>query len=131
VGIWQSFALEVLLTGFLMLAVMAVVTGSDENRRFSGIVIGGVVALEAMWAGPLTGASMNPARSLGPALVSGELGSLWIYLAAPLIGALVAAVAYQDLLGRGLTPGVTALPTPKVGATQPAATLGGGSPTRS
>lgn len=127
-GIWQSFALEVLLTGFLMLAVMAVVSGSEEHRRFSGIIIGGVVALEAMWAGPLTGASMNPARSLGPALVSGELGSLWIYLAAPLVGAISAAVLYQALLGRGRVRNATAGRVHDAGATRPAEF--GGSATR-
>ena len=129
VGIWQSFGLEVLLTGFLLLAVMAVVSGSAEFRRFSGIIVGGVVALEAMWAGPLTGASMNPARSLGPALASGELGSLWIYLTAPVVGAIVAAVLYQALLGRGRIRAVTAVETLDVGTARPAA-LSGGSPTR-
>jgi len=128
VGVWQAFGLEVLLTAFLMLAVMAVVTGSDEQRRFSGIIVGGVVALEAMWAGPLTGASMNPARSLGPALVSGEVGSLWIYLTAPLVGAILAAVLYQALLGHGRIRGVTALRTRDVGTGRPV-DLGGRSPT--
>ena len=117
-GIWQSFGLEVLLTGFLMLAVMAVVSGPEDQRRFSGIIVGGVVAMEAMWAGPLTGASMNPARSLGPALASGELGSLWIYLTAPLVGAIVAAVLYQALLGRGRIRGVTAVRTRDAGTCQ-------------
>jgi aquaporin NIP len=128
-GIWQSFGLEVLLSGFLMLAVMAVVSGSEEQRRFSGIIIGGVVALEAMWAGPLTGASMNPARSLGPAVVSGELGSLWIYLTAPVVGAIVAAVLYQALLGRGRLRGVTAVRMHDAATARPADL--GGSPTRS
>lgn len=127
-GAWQSFGLEVLLTGFLMLAVMAVVSGSEGQRRFSGVLVGGVVALEAMWAGPLTGASMNPARSLGPALVSGELGSLWIYLTAPVVGAIGAAVLYQVLLGGGRILGVTALQTHDVGTARPADL--GGSPTR-
>lgn len=127
-GIWQSFGLEVLLTGFLMLAVMAVVLGPEEQHRFSGIIIGGVVGLEAMWAGPLTGASMNPARSLGPAVVSGELGSLWIYLTAPMIGAILAAVMYQALLGRGRIRGVTAVRTYDAGAARPVDL--GGSPTR-
>lgn len=110
-GVWQSFTLEVLLTGFLMLAVMAVASGPAAQRRFSGIIIGGVVGLEAMWAGPLTGASMNPARSLGPALVSGELGSLWIYLAAPLVGAILVAVLYQEILGRSRASALTVLQT--------------------
>jgi aquaporin Z len=128
-GIWQSFGLEVLLTGFLMLAVMAVVSGPEEQRHFSGIIVGGVVAMEAMWAGPLTGASMNPARSLGPALASGELGSLWIYLTAPVVGAIVAAVLYQALLGRGRIRAVTAVRTRDAETARPAV-LDGGSPTR-
>jgi aquaporin NIP len=128
-GIWQSFGLEVLLTGFLMLAVMAVVSGQEDRRGFSGIIVGGVVAMEAMWAGPLTGASMNPARSLGPALASGELGSLWIYLTAPVVGAIVAAVLYQALLGRGRIRAVTAVRTRDAGTAGPAV-LDGGSPTR-
>jgi len=128
-GIWQSFGLELLLTGFLMLAVMAVVSGPEDQRGFSGIIVGGVVAMEAMWAGPLTGASMNPARSLGPALVSGELGSLWIYLTAPVVGAIVAAVLYQALLGRGRIRAVTAVRTRDAGTARPAV-LDGGSPTR-
>lgn len=128
-GIWQSFGLEVLLTGFLMLAVMAVVSGTDDQRRFSGIIVGGVVALEAMWAGPLTGASMNPARSLGPAVASGELGSLWIYLTAPVVGAILAALLYQALLGRARIRGVTAMQVRDVGSARPADL--GGSPIRS
>ncbi len=123
-GVWQSFGLEVLLTGFLMLAVMAAVSGPAGQRRLSGIIIGGVVALEAMWAGPLTGASMNPARSLGPALVSGELGALWIYLTAPLVGAIVAAVVYKALLGRGRVRNVTAGRVQDAGAAR-SAELGG------
>jgi aquaporin NIP len=132
-GIWQSFGLEVLLTGFLMLAVMAVVSGPAGQRRFSGIIVGGVVALGAMWAGPLTGASMNPARSLGPALASGELGSLWIYLAAPIVGAIGAALLYQALLGRGRARGIVVPRVHDVGAGRPAAGRSadlGGSPTR-
>jgi hypothetical protein len=82
-----------------------------------------------MWAGPLTGASMNPARSLGPAVVSGELGSLWIYLTAPVVGAIVAAVLYQALLGRGRLRGVTAVRMHDAATARPADL--GGSPTRS
>ncbi|MEZ4885783.1 MAG: MIP family channel protein [Chitinophagales bacterium] len=84
---WQSFVLEVILTFFLMLVIMNVSTGSKEVGTMAGIAIGGMVLLEAMFAGPISGASMNPARSIAPALLSGHLEHCWIYLTAPIIGA--------------------------------------------
>jgi aquaporin NIP len=93
-SVWQSFVLEVLLTGMLMFTVLSVSTGSREKGLTAGIVIGSVIALEAMFAGPICGASMNPARSLGPALVAGGLAGplhhVWIYLIAPVLGACLA-----------------------------------------
>jgi aquaporin NIP len=86
----QSFVLEVVLTAVLMLTILSVSTGAKEKGITAGIAIGGVIALEAMFAGPICGASMNPARSLAPALVSGSLEHLWIYIAAPMLGALIA-----------------------------------------
>lgn len=86
----QSFVLEVVLTAILMLTILSVSTGAKEKGITAGIAIGGVIALEAMFAGPICGASMNPARSLAPALVAGSLEHLWIYLAAPMLGALIA-----------------------------------------
>jgi aquaporin Z len=86
----QSFLLEVVLTAILMLTILSVSTGANEKGATAGIAIGAVIGLEAMFAGPICGASMNPARSLGPALVSGHLEFLWIYLAAPVLGALLA-----------------------------------------
>ncbi len=86
----QSFVLEIVLTTVLMLTILSVSTGAKEKGITAGIAIGGVIALEAMFAGPICGASMNPARSLAPALVSGSLEHLWIYLAAPILGALIA-----------------------------------------
>ncbi|MES1216444.1 MAG: aquaporin [Bacteroidota bacterium] len=88
----QSFLLEFILTFFLMLVIIAVATGSKEQGLFAGIAIGSVVGLEAMFAGPICGASMNPARSLAPAIVSGELKQVWIYLTAPVLGALAAII---------------------------------------
>jgi len=85
-AIFQSFILEFLLTGLLMFVILGVSTGAQEKGITAGIVVGSVIALEAMFAGPICGASMNPARSLGPAIVSGQRGSLWIYLAAPVLG---------------------------------------------
>lgn len=86
----QSFVLELVLTTMLMLAILSVSTGAKEKGVTAGIAIGAVIGLEAMFAGPISGASMNPARSLGPALVSGHLEHLWIYLTAPVAGALLA-----------------------------------------
>ena len=86
----QSFVLEVVLTAMLMFVILCVATGSKEQGLMAGIAIGGTVALEAMFAGPICGASMNPARSFAPAVVSGHLSSLWVYLTAPVLGAAVA-----------------------------------------
>lgn len=91
----QSFILEFILTFFLMLVIINVATGAKEQGLFAGIAIGSVVGLEAMFAGPICGASMNPARSLAPALVSGELKQVWIYLTAPVLGALSAIPIYK------------------------------------
>lgn len=83
----QSFILEFLLTALLMFAILGVSTGAREKGITAGLVVGSVIALEAMFAGPITGASMNPARSLGPSLISGQFASFWIYLAGPILGA--------------------------------------------
>ncbi|MCU0704962.1 MAG: aquaporin [Fimbriiglobus sp.] len=87
---WRSFVLEVFLTWFLMLAVLGVSTGAKEKGVTAGIVVGGVIALEVLVGGPISGASMNPARSLAPAVVSGNVGTVWIYLLAPTLGAVLA-----------------------------------------
>jgi len=86
----QSLMLEAVLTFFLMLVILQVSRGSKEQGMFAGLAIGSVVLLEAMFAGPVCGASMNPARSIGPALISGHLEHLWIYLLGPALGALLA-----------------------------------------
>ena len=86
----QSFVLEVILTAMLMFVVLGVSTGAKEKGITAGIAVGAVIALEAMFAGPICGASMNPARSLAPAIVSGNLQHLWVYLTAPVLGALIA-----------------------------------------
>jgi MIP family channel proteins len=95
----QAFLWEVVLTFFLMLVIMAVATDTRAVGEAAALAVGGTVALCALVGGPVSGASMNPARSLGPALVSGELGSLWIYLLAPLVGAALGAITYQLLRG--------------------------------
>jgi aquaporin Z len=89
----QSFILEAVLTFVLMLVILNVSTGAREKGVTAGIAVGAVIALEAMFAGPVSGASMNPARSLAPALVSGHFEHLWIYLTAPLLGACAAMFA--------------------------------------
>ena len=88
----QAFVLEVILSFILMFVIIKVSTGSKEIGKIAGIAIGGVVGLEAMFAGPITGASMNPARSIAPALFSGDLQYLWLYILAPIIGMLLACV---------------------------------------
>lgn len=93
----QSFVLEFILTFFLMLVIINVATGSKEQGMFAGLAIGSVVLLEAMFAGPVCGASMNPARSFSPAVVSGHLQHLWIYLTAPVIGAVSAIPVWKYL----------------------------------
>ena|SRR5882757_994696 len=99
----QSFVLEFILTFLLMLVILSSretvasspAQGSKEQGLFAGIAIGGVVALEALFAGPISGASMNPARSLAPAIASDHFQSLWLYLTAPVLGAVTAAGVYK------------------------------------
>lgn len=92
---WQSFVLEVILTLILMVVILRVSTGAKEKGITAGIAVGSVIGLEAMFAGPVSGASMNPFRSLAPALLSGRTEHLWVYLAAPTLGAVLAvAVNY-------------------------------------
>jgi len=93
----QSFILEFLLTFLLMLVIMNVATGSKEQGMFAGLAIGSTVLLEAMFAGPICGASMNPARSLAPAIISGHSEYLWIYIAATIIGASAAIPVWKYL----------------------------------
>lgn len=103
VGVGSAFAYEVVLTAFLMFVIMAVATDTRAVGAAAAIAIGGTVGLDALFGGPITGASMNPARSIGPALVAGELHDLWLYVAAPIVGATIGALAYQVV--RGEHPG--------------------------
>ena len=98
----QSFLWEVVLTFFLMFVIMAVATDTRAVGEAAAIAVGGTVGLDAMFGGPISGASMNPARSFGPALVSGDLRALWLYLIAPPIGAGLGALAYQFVRGEHL-----------------------------
>jgi aquaporin NIP len=91
----QSFILEIVLAFLLMLVILFTSQGSKEVGTMAGIAIGGTVLLEAMFAGPISGASMNPARSLAPAIVSGNFDTLWIYITAPILGATIATVVWK------------------------------------
>jgi MIP family channel proteins len=97
----QSFVLEFLLTCFLMFVILSVSVGAKEKGVTAGIAVGSVIAFEAMFAGPISGASMNPARSLAPAILSGRLDSLWVYLAAPVLGAVAAVMACRCIHEKG------------------------------
>jgi aquaporin NIP len=104
----QSLLWEIVMTSFLLLVIMAVATDTRAIGEAAAIAIGGTVGLDAMFGGPVSGASMNPARSLAPALVSGNLHALWIYLVGPFVGGAVGAFVYQFIRGQG----PKAAPTP-------------------
>ena len=95
----QAFLWEAVLSFFLMFVIMAVATDTRAVGEAAAIAIGGTVGLDAMFGGPITGASMNPARSLGPGIVTGDLNAIWIYLLAPIAGASIAALAYTFVRG--------------------------------
>lgn len=94
----QSFFLEILLTFFLLFVIMGAAVDKRAHASLAGVAIGGTIALEAIFGGPISGASMNPARSFGPAIASGELTHLWIYIAAPAIGGVLGALSYHYLV---------------------------------
>ncbi|MBC8524441.1 MAG: aquaporin [Chlorobium phaeobacteroides] len=98
-GIINAFVLEIILSFFLMFVILNVSTGHTEKGIMAGVAIGGTVALEALMGGPVSGASMNPARSIGPALVSGNLSTLWIYIIAPIIGTWLAHPTCRTVQG--------------------------------
>lgn len=91
----QSFWLEVLLTAVLMFVIISVATDTKAVGAPAALAIGFTVALNALWGGPISGVSMNPARSLGPSLVAGIWEHQWIYWLAPVVGAIIGAVVYQ------------------------------------
>ncbi|MDQ3019008.1 MAG: aquaporin [Bacteroidota bacterium] len=94
---FQSFVIEFILTYFLMLVIINVSQGSKEIGVLAGIAIGATVLLEAMFAGPISGASMNPARSLAPGIFSGNIQTLWIYITAPVFGAVAATLTWRAM----------------------------------
>lgn len=96
VGSWeQSFVLEFILTFILMFVILQVSSGSKETGTMAAIAIGAVVGLEAIFAGPVCGASMNPARSIAPAVMAGHLTHLWLYVVATTLGAVASVGAYK------------------------------------
>ena len=95
----QSFLWELVLTAILMFVIMAVATDTRAVGEAAAIAIGGTIGLDAMFGGPISGASMNPMRSMGPAFVSGDLYALWLYIVAPVIGASLGALLYQFVRG--------------------------------
>jgi MIP family channel proteins len=99
----QSFLWELVLTFFLMFVIVAVATDTRAVGEAAAIAVGGTVGLDAMFGGPISGASMNPARSAGPAIVSGDLHALWLYVVAPLAGAALGALTYQLVRGERIT----------------------------
>ena len=93
--VYECLILEIILTFILMFVILNVATGAKEKGLFTGIVVGGVIALEAIFAGPISGASMNPARSLGPAVASSNFTAFWIYIIGPVVGSLLAVPTWR------------------------------------
>lgn len=108
-SVWQSFGLEVLLSAVLMVVIISVATDTRAVGQLAALAIGATVALDAMWGGPISGASMNPARSFGPALLSGAWNGHWAYWIGPLLGTCLGALLYQWLR----LPMATPLSTPQ------------------
>jgi len=105
VGVATALLYEALLTAFLMFVIIAVATDTRAVGAAAALAIGGTVGLDALFGGPITGASMNPARSFGPALASGEWHEFWIYIVGPVIGAAAGAFAYQFIRAPQTPPG--------------------------
>jgi MIP family channel proteins len=99
VGVGSALAYEAMLSALLMFVIMAVATDTRAFGPAAAIAIGGTIGLDALFGGPVTGASMNPARSLGPALVSGTWTDFWVYVIGPIVGAAVGGLAYQLVRG--------------------------------
>jgi MIP family channel proteins len=99
IGTGSALVYEIVLTAFLMFVIMAVATDTRAVGAAAAIAIGATVGLDALFGGPVTGASMNPARSFGPALAAGEWRAFWVYVVGPLVGAAAGAFAYQAVRG--------------------------------
>ena len=93
----QTFTLEIVLTAMLMFVILSVASGTKEKGLLAGVAIGGVIAFEALFAGPISGASMNPARSLAPAVLKRCVSDIWIYLVAPVLGSGIGALCHRAI----------------------------------
>ena len=100
VGVGSALTYEAILTALLMFVILAVATDTRAVGAAAAIAIGGTIGLDALFGGPVTGASMNPARSFGPALVAGEWTDFWVYVVGPIAGAALGGLAYQVVRGR-------------------------------
>jgi aquaporin Z len=101
---WQAFLMEIVLTAGLLSVILGTASGAQNVGRIGALGVGGYIALAGLWAAPVSGASMNPARSFGPALVSGDWTAYWVYVTGPLIGAAIAVGCAMILRGRGGDP---------------------------
>jgi aquaporin NIP len=100
----QSFLFEFVMTAFLMFVILAVATDTRAVGEAAAIAIGATIGLDAMFGGPVSGASMNPVRSLGPAFVSGDLHAIWLYVVAPILGASLGGIAYEFVRSEPVAP---------------------------
>jgi aquaporin Z len=101
---WQALLIEIVLTGTLVSVIMGTASAAQNVGAIAALGVGGYIALAGLWAAPVSGASMNPARSFGPALVSGHFGSYWVYVLGPIAGALIAVGSAYLLRGAGGDP---------------------------
>lgn len=95
VSVLQATSMEAVLTAFLVFVITSVATDTQSIGKMAAFAIGGTILLDALWGGPISGASMNPARSFGPALIAGDWSNLWIYFVGPIIGGIIGSVLYQ------------------------------------
>jgi aquaporin Z len=102
--LWQAFLIEIALTGTLVSVILGTSSGAQNVGTIGALGVGGYVALAGLWAAPISGGSMNPARSFGPALVAGDWHGFWVYVAGPLLGAMIAVGCAVILRGRGGDP---------------------------
>ncbi len=113
---WQALVLEIALTGGLVSVILGTASQAQNVGSVGALGVGGYIALAGLWAAPVSGTSMNPARSFGPALVSGDWSSFWVYVAGPLIGAIIAVGCAAMLRGRGGDPTARVAASGKLGS---------------
>src|SRR6202007_1587722 len=101
---WQALLMEIVLTALLVSVILGTASGAQNVGAIAALGVGGYIALAGLWAAPVSGVSMNPARSFGPALVSGHFSSYWVYVLGPIAGALIAVGSAYLLRGRGGDP---------------------------